>query len=51
MRGVTLGPILPFEDARQILVLHDEICDLFEKHLTPEKRGERDVYLFLLGAQ
>ena len=39
------GPTLPFEDARRLLVLYQEMFDLFEKHLTPEERGEHDFLL------
>jgi hypothetical protein len=37
------GPTLPFEDARRLLVLYDEISVLFEKHLTPEEREEHNL--------
>jgi hypothetical protein len=39
------GPTLPFEDAHRLLVLYDEMYDLFEKHLTPEERGEHNLFL------
>ena len=34
------GAAMPFEDARRLLVLYDEICELFERHLPEEDRGE-----------
>lgn len=37
------GPTLPFEDAHRLLTLYDEICALFEKHLTSEGRGGHDL--------
>lgn len=37
------GPTLPFDDAHRLLILYDEICELFEKHLPPEEWGERNL--------
>lgn len=37
------GVHLPFDDASRLLILYDEICMLFEKHLPAEDQGRHDL--------
>jgi hypothetical protein len=39
------GTTLPFEDAHRLLVLYEEMRELFEKHLAEEERGGQTALL------